>query len=98
MSAIQEADRQYAHESGRDRPQQAWILSDRDVWYANPFYTGPAVPHPDDEGDDDGFGHVNEFAQAERIRDGMAGDLYREMTAGEDEYDDDFDHEYAEEI
>ncbi len=24
-----------------------WILSDRDVWYANPAYTGPPVPHPD---------------------------------------------------
>jgi hypothetical protein len=27
----------------------AWILSDRDVWYANPAYTGPPVPHPEDE-------------------------------------------------
>ena len=27
-----------------------WLLSDRDVWYANPAYTGPPSPHPEDEG------------------------------------------------
>jgi hypothetical protein len=29
-----------------DRP---WLLDDRDVWVANPFYSGPPVPHPEDE-------------------------------------------------
>jgi hypothetical protein len=24
-----------------------WILSDRDVWYRNPYYKGPAQPHPE---------------------------------------------------
>lgn len=42
-----EADREYAYNVGREYPERAWILSDRDVWYANPFYHGPAVPHPE---------------------------------------------------
>jgi hypothetical protein len=47
-----EADREFADAVGRDRPDQAWLLSDRDVWYANPFYQGPAVRHPEDDADD----------------------------------------------
>jgi len=43
-----EADREYAENVGRDNPKRAWILSDRDVWYRNPFYSGPPVPHPED--------------------------------------------------
>lgn len=43
------ADREYAHNAGMDNPDQAWILSDRDVWYKNPFYRGPAVPHPEED-------------------------------------------------
>lgn len=30
------------------KPEQAWILTDRDVWHKNPYYTGPAEPHPED--------------------------------------------------
>lgn len=30
------------------KSDQAWILSDRDVWYANPSYEGLPVPHPQD--------------------------------------------------
>jgi hypothetical protein len=45
-----EADREYADNVGRMRPDVAWILSDRDVWYRNPCYSGPPVPHPEDEG------------------------------------------------
>jgi len=48
MSFEQEADREFAFEKGRDNPDQAWILSDRDVWYPNTFYQGPPVPHPED--------------------------------------------------
>lgn len=33
---------------GDMKPDQAWILTDRDVWHKNPYYTGPAVPHPED--------------------------------------------------
>ena len=25
----------------------AWLLSDRDCWYPNPFYIGPPCPHPE---------------------------------------------------
>lgn len=42
-----EADREYARNVGAQRPHDAWILSDRDVWYRNPAYRGPAVPHPE---------------------------------------------------
>ena len=43
-----EADLEYAHNVGRERFDCAWILSDRDVWYRNPFYDGPPQPHPED--------------------------------------------------
>lgn len=48
-----EADHEYAHNVGRSQPQSAWICSDRDAWYRNPFYTGPKVPHPDADFDSD---------------------------------------------
>ena len=49
MSIEGAADGEYAFEAGRDRRDVAWILSDRDVWYRNPFYHGPPQPHPEDE-------------------------------------------------
>jgi hypothetical protein len=55
MSFIAQADRQYAEGYGQDHRQQAWVLSDRDVWYANPYYIGPAVPHPEDDADYDEY-------------------------------------------
>lgn len=48
-----EADREYARNVGRMRPESAWILSDRDAWYPNPFYQGPPVRHPEDYDEDD---------------------------------------------
>lgn len=47
-ATIGEADRHYATAIGSENPERAWILSDRDVWYANPYYHGPAVSHPED--------------------------------------------------
>lgn len=41
-----------ARERGAEHPERAWILSDRDVWYANPYYTGPKVRHPEDDCED----------------------------------------------
>ena len=38
-----------ARELGAMDPGSAWILTDRDVWHRNPYYTGPAVPHPEDD-------------------------------------------------
>ena len=48
MATPAEADREYATNVGAMNPQRAWILSDRDVWYHNPYYSGPPVPHPND--------------------------------------------------
>ena len=44
-----QADRDYALGLGAECPERPWILSDRDVWYANPFYHGPKVPHPEED-------------------------------------------------
>jgi len=49
MTHIAEADRQYAHAIGEQNPDWAWVLSDRDAWYPNPYYTGPPVPHPESD-------------------------------------------------
>ncbi len=54
LATIAEADAEFARNVGRQRQQQAWILSDRDVWYRNPFYTGPAVRHPEDDYSNEG--------------------------------------------
>jgi len=35
------------HRAQRGEKPRPWILSDRDVWYKNPFYQGPPVPHPE---------------------------------------------------
>ncbi len=43
-----EACREYARNVGHERPEDAWILTDWDTWEPNPFYCGPAVPHPED--------------------------------------------------
>lgn len=51
LATIAEADREWARNVGEQRRDCAWILSDRDVWYANPYYTGPAQPHPEDDYD-----------------------------------------------
>jgi hypothetical protein len=37
-----------ALERGAARPDLAWICTDRDAWHRNPFYHGPAVPHPEE--------------------------------------------------
>ena len=40
-----------AREIGATDVETAWILTDRDVWYRNPFYKGPAVRHPEHDRD-----------------------------------------------
>ena len=47
ISSIAECDRAYARELGARNVESAWILSDRDVWYPNPFYRGAPQPHPE---------------------------------------------------
>jgi hypothetical protein len=44
-----EADQGEALAKGAMYPERAWISTDRDVWHPNPFYTGPAKPHPEME-------------------------------------------------
>lgn len=42
-----------ARDIGSERPEQPWILSDRDVWYRNPHYVGPDTPHPEQDHHDE---------------------------------------------
>lgn len=49
MATPAEADREWVRNVAEDRADQAWLLSDRDVWYKNPAYQGPPVPHPEDD-------------------------------------------------
>jgi len=42
--------RQWASVAGERKPHRAWLLHDRDVWVANPWYRGAPVPHPEMEG------------------------------------------------
>jgi hypothetical protein len=48
FQSMAEADRSNAGYAGSLYPERPWVLSDRDVWYRNPFYKGPPVPHPED--------------------------------------------------
>jgi hypothetical protein len=50
-SSQSEWDSADARQRGEENPDAAWVLTDRDVWHRNPFYTDPPVPHP--EGDRD---------------------------------------------
>ena len=49
LATPRDAMREFAAAVGGERPDQAWILTDYDVWIENPHYRGPAVPHPESE-------------------------------------------------
>ena len=49
---IREQERIEVHFQGQAHPERAWICSDRDVWYPNPHYNGPPVPHPESDIDE----------------------------------------------
>lgn len=69
-------DRAAASEIGSQNPDQAWVLTDRDVWHRNPCYSGPPQPHPEDDRD--------EYPDpAQRYE-----DLHREQRDDEAAYDD----------
>jgi len=38
-----------ADDIGRANPHLAWVYTGRDICHANPYYKGPAVPHPEEE-------------------------------------------------
>jgi len=44
-----EACREYARNVGEQHRDRAWILTDWDTWERNPYYHGPAQPHPEFE-------------------------------------------------
>ena len=46
-----DVDRYEACLEGLRNPHEAWVLSGRDVWYANPYYHGEPQPHPEDPRD-----------------------------------------------
>jgi hypothetical protein len=46
-----EAFAEFAYNGGADHSDRAWLLHDCDVWVRNPHYRGPAVPHPEADGD-----------------------------------------------
>jgi len=48
-TTVEMADREVARYMGAEDPERPWILTDRDVWYPNPFYVGPPVPHSEDD-------------------------------------------------
>jgi len=67
LATESQADLEYSRNVGFDNQDRAWILSDRDVWYPNPFYTGPKQLHPEDdhyEDDDQAYENSPVFAIA----------------------------------
>jgi len=44
-----EAMKEYAFNFGMDNRERAWICTPFDTWERNPFYNGPAMPHPEEE-------------------------------------------------
>jgi hypothetical protein len=47
-SSDSEWDNAEAAELGQADTTSCWVLTDRDVWHRNPFYTGPEQRHPED--------------------------------------------------
>lgn len=94
LATIAEADREYADNVGAMRPDRCWILSDRDVWYRNPHFSGPTEPHPDDAADDanneaDEAEWQREQADAEQAADAYADRDLAPAPAAPIDYDDD---------
>jgi hypothetical protein len=68
--------------------EEAWSILDDRFDATGPavrvfFHPSPARLVGDVPEEDQSDNH--EFSQAERMRDGMAGDIYRDMTAGEED-------------
>lgn len=60
--------REYARNVGFERQNQAWILSPFDTWERNPFYSGPAEPHPESyEDDGEEYGYCDEEIAARNL-------------------------------
>ena len=48
LATYSDAMREYAMNVGAEQADRAWILTDYDVWVANPHYRGAPQPHPED--------------------------------------------------
>ena len=46
VATYPEAMKEYAYNFGMDHKERAWVLTPWDTWERNPFYSGPAIPHP----------------------------------------------------
>jgi hypothetical protein len=44
--------KEYARNAGAEDRERAWILTPWDTWEPNPYYQGPPVRHPEDDGDE----------------------------------------------
>lgn len=49
LVTVADAEREYVFNVGCEDDTRPWICSDRDVWYRNPFYSGPPVQHPEED-------------------------------------------------
>lgn len=49
VANYQDAMAEYAMNVGNQNPDQAWILTDYDVWMPNPCYRGGPARHPEDD-------------------------------------------------
>lgn len=49
LATPDDACREQAIYEGAKNTTRAWVLTSYDSWRANPFYTGPAVPHPESD-------------------------------------------------
>ena len=74
-STQSEWDRADALQRGEERPDQAWVLTDRDVWHANPFYKGPPQPHPESWENPEGRDLRDALLEAYQLGQ-MTGDTY----------------------
>lgn len=52
VASESELDLAEAYERGAANPEAAYVLTGRGMWHNNPYYSGPAVPHPEDDSDD----------------------------------------------
>ena len=44
---LAELDAHEARALGAEDPKAPWVLTGRDTWYPNPYYSGKPMPHPE---------------------------------------------------
>jgi hypothetical protein len=49
LATASEACKEFAANVGSEDTERAWILTPFDSWERNPYYCGPAVPHPEED-------------------------------------------------